>query len=151
MKTIFEKKSAVMGEIGIVFLSWKRFLSQKMLPHNITLKQFYVLRQLQKKSVLYPAQVADMLFCDRPTATVIISNMEKQGWVERNKDPNNRKWIRITMTNLGKLKLLSIPEDTHEMEKMDIDPLEDLSEEDIDALLKVLLKISSKIRQTREV
>ncbi len=49
-----------------------------------------------------------MLFCDRPTATVVIKNMEKQGWVKRDMDPDDSRRIKVTIESAGQAKLEEI-------------------------------------------
>ena len=79
-----------------------------MLPFNITLKQAYVLRQLSRAEYIHPSDLAEMLFCDRPTAAVVIRNMEKQKWVERETDPEDRRRFRIRISRQGRAKLKSL-------------------------------------------
>jgi DNA-binding MarR family transcriptional regulator len=49
-----------------------------------------------------------MLFCDRLTATVVIKNMEKQGWVRRDMDPDDSRRIKVTIESGGRTKLEDI-------------------------------------------
>ena len=141
------RKLHLMSKLGIIYLTWSRLLQKDLVPHKITLKQQYVLGQLAKKDFLYPSQIADILFCDRPTATVIIKNMERAKWVRREKDIENAKQIRIYITEEGRQKLASL-KDISGPEDMDrYDPLNCLTSEEkqqLDALVtKVLLHINA--------
>jgi hypothetical protein len=104
--TMRAKRKTLMEQLGTVFLTWRRGLQKGYVPHGVTLKQSYVLRQLCSREYLHPSDIAEMLYCDRPTATVIIRNMERQGWVTREPDSVNRKRFRIRITcrppNTGK-------------------------------------------------
>ena len=80
-----------MPRLSVAFLTWRRHLQRHLVPFGITLKQVYVLRQLVRREFLYPSKIAEMLFCDRPTATVVIRNLGKQGWVVREKDEQDRR------------------------------------------------------------
>ena len=91
-----------MSIMGTVFLSYRRGLQKKLLPLGGTLKQHYVLRQLIKREYLLPSEIAEELYCDRPTASVIIKNLLKQGWITKYKDPANGKYFRITITEKGR-------------------------------------------------
>lgn len=93
------------SRIGVIYLNWTRRLQRLLLPHGITLKQLHVLQELLRRKVLFPAQIADMLYCDRPTASVIIRNLEKQGWIEKEKDLDNRRRFRILITETGRAKV----------------------------------------------
>lgn len=94
----------LMNKMGRIYLYWTRLLKQQLVPHDITLKQQFLLKQLVKKPFLYPHQIADMLYCDRPTASVIIGNMVKKGWVEKVQDDENKKQFKVVITSKGKEK-----------------------------------------------
>jgi DNA-binding MarR family transcriptional regulator len=133
----------LMSRLGVAFLTWRRYLQRQLLPYGITLKQQFVLRQLARQGCLYPADIAEMLFCDRPTATVILDNLEKQGWVRREKDPANRKYVQVFLTSQGKSKL----EELEEKPKADFDPLACLSPEEVDQLEALLVKLCRHLKQ----
>jgi DNA-binding MarR family transcriptional regulator len=97
-----------MSQIGVIFLTWRRCLQKRLLPYGLTLKQLYVLRRLKKKETLSPSRIAELLFCDRPTATSILNAMKKHGWIESSQDPANRKHRSICLTPAGKEKLASL-------------------------------------------
>lgn len=101
-------QTTLMALMGTTFLTWRRALQQRYLVGGVTLKQLYLLRQLKAKDFLYPAEIAEMLFCDRPTATVVISNMEKKSWLLREKDPENGRRVRVRLTAQGLAKLAEL-------------------------------------------
>lgn len=127
----------IMSKLGFKFLSWKRLLQRLILPFNCTLKQHYLLNQLNMKEFMIPSQIAKHLFCDRPTASVVIKNLEKEGWIYKQKDPNNGRSFRIFITEPGKKKL----EETSQSLKRVKDPLAKLSEAEKEQLFKLLEKI----------
>ncbi|MDT8716910.1 MarR family transcriptional regulator [Clostridium sp. 19966] len=140
------KKMPLMAQMSIIFLTWRRSLQKDLLPHKITLKQEYVLETLIKNDFLNPSQIAEMLFCDRPTATVIIKNMEREGWIRKEKDLENGKMINIYITEKGRQKLLEIQQEAAEGNKHKYDPTECLSNEERDQLDKLLRKIRKNIK-----
>ncbi|MFN2285956.1 MAG: hypothetical protein ACK2UQ_16200, partial [Anaerolineae bacterium] len=71
-ENIASNRPLVIARMATSFLTWRRYLQNFLVPYKITLKQAYVLRQLTKREYLYPSDIASMLYCDRPTATVII-------------------------------------------------------------------------------
>ncbi|MHB1394346.1 MAG: MarR family winged helix-turn-helix transcriptional regulator [Clostridia bacterium] len=144
------RKLSLMSKLGIIYLTWSRLLQKELVPHKITLKQQYVLRQLTKKDFLYPSQIADMLFCDRPTATVIIKNLEREKWVKREKDLENAKQIRIYITEEGRQKLISL-KGASGLEDMDrYDPLRCLTEEERQQLDVLMNKVLSHINAGKD-
>jgi DNA-binding MarR family transcriptional regulator len=133
--------SGLMGKLGTSFLIWRRWLARGYAKHGLSLKQYYLLRHLKREEYLYPADIADLLFCDRPTATVVIRNMEKAGWASRMRDPENGKRFRIVLTARGREKLEAARSDPRRPEKL-FDPLSCFSAEEkstFDALLTKLV------------
>jgi DNA-binding MarR family transcriptional regulator len=139
-------KLTSMERVSIAHLIWTRYLQRGLLPYGINLKQVFMLRQLSKKEFLFPSQIAQMLFCDRPTATVIIRNMERQGWVKREKDPENKKRTRIFITPEGKAKLSSIPLSKYRSGKTP-DPLSCFNEEEKEQFEKLMIKLTDHLKQ----
>ncbi len=134
--------TALMGRLGNCFLVWRRWLARGYGRHGVSLKQFHLLRQLERAEYLYPADIADLLFCDRPTATVVIGNLEKAGWVERARDRENGKRVRISLTDHGREKLEEVRADPERPENR-FDPVACFSAEEkaqLDALLTKLAK-----------
>lgn len=130
-----------LGRLSVAFLSWRRHLQRNLLPFNITLKQQFVLNQLEKKEFLYPSDIAEMLFCDRPTATVILDNMAKQGWIRKDRDEENRKYIRISLTPAGRQKIAELASYPWQ----DFDPLEGFSDEEVRQLDTLIRKLQKQI------
>jgi DNA-binding MarR family transcriptional regulator len=139
--------AAVMQHLSVAFLTWRRYLQRRMVPYNITLKQLYVLGQLEKRAFLYPSQIAEMLFCDRPTATVVIKNMEKHGWVERQRDPQDRRQMRIMVTGQGRDKLAEIK---RSRPASLVDPLACFSAEEIGELDRLLARLNQHLEKTKK-
>ncbi len=143
-------KLTLMSKLGIVYLTWTRLLQKNLVPHKITLKQQYVLGQLSKNEFLYPSQIADMLFCDRPTATVIIKNMERQKWVKREKDVENAKQVRIYITEEGRQKRASL-KGVSGLEDMDrYDPLRCLTDDERAQLDVLMTKVLTHIKAGKD-
>jgi len=138
------EKFLIMAKLGTIFLTWKRYLQRDLNQYKITLKQLYVLKHLSKEEFLYPSQIADMLFCDRPTATVIIKNLEREKWVRREKDAENAKQVKIMITPIGLEKLLSI-EPIDKKEKFD--PIECFTQEEKKQFKLLLNKFSNHMKK----
>ena len=96
------------SRIGVIALTWSRRLQRQLLPHRLTLKQLHVLQELLRREVLSPSQIAEELYADRPTATVIIRNLRKNGWVATEQDPDNRRRSRVLITQRGRQKVQEV-------------------------------------------
>lgn len=139
--------SLFMARLGVAFLTWRRYLQKGLSPHGITLKQQYVLRQLAKIDYLYPSDIAVMLFSDRPTTSVILDNLEKQGWIRREKDSENRKFLRIAITPAGTAKLQELAA----LQPVPFDPLACFSEEEIRQFETLLAKLNKHLDPIKDV
>ncbi len=132
----------LMTRLGIVFLTWRRHLESNARPHNITLKQQFLLKQLACREFIYPSEIADMLFCDRPTATVVISNLKKNGLVRSEKDPANGRRQLVMLTEAGRQKVAELagrPQET-------IDPLACLTAGEQAELERLLKKVQHHLK-----
>lgn len=145
-----KKTSGILEKISTVHLTWKRYIQKKLSAYRITPQQIYVLRRLARNNFLFPAQIARLVFCDRPTATVIIKNMERQGWVAREQDPDNRKRRRVCITPAGQAKLASIPDSAYRTSKTEFDPLACFTEQEQAILEQLLTKLTEHLRQLQE-
>jgi DNA-binding MarR family transcriptional regulator len=140
---------SIMDRLGIAFLTWRRYVQRRLVPYNITLKQTFVLRQLAEKDYLYPSQIARALFCDRPTATVIVRNMEKQGWVTRQKDTENQKFVRVRITDRGKKKFAEVRSHV-DAAISSFDPLACFGKKEKEELEKLLTKLNRHLAEIRQ-
>jgi DNA-binding MarR family transcriptional regulator len=140
----------VMSELGIAFLTWRRYLQRHLVPLGITLKQYYVLRRLAQREFLHPSEIANMLFCDRPTATVIVRNMEKQEWVNRRKDTQDRRQVRVVITGAGHAKLSEVTQSSlWTAAESAFDPLACFDEAEVDELNRLLAKMNEHLEQIK--
>ena len=141
---------STMDRLGIAFLTWRRYLQRRIAAHDITLKQSFVLRQLDRRAFLLPSQIANMLFCDRPTATVIIRNLEKRGWVERQTDDRDRRQKRVTITVKGRAKHAEVTQHVWSSMSSAFDPLGCLTEGEKQTFERLLAKVDDHLGQIRE-
>jgi DNA-binding MarR family transcriptional regulator len=107
----------------------------------VTLKQAYLLRQLARNDFLYPSRIAELLFCDPPTVSVVVGNLEEKGWVERERDPDDARRTRVTITAKGRRKYDSLASDLEDGEETGFDPLSCLSSDEVDRLEDILSRL----------
>ena len=132
----------MMSTVGYIFLSWRRHLQKRIQPAGCTLKQHHVLRKLSRDGFLTPSQIADELFCDRPTASVIIANLYKYGWIKKEADPDNRRKYRISITGAGMAKYT----ETSQILQTDRNPLKGLSKQEQEQLYTLLQKVEANFK-----
>jgi len=94
--------------IAMIFLTYRRQLQKAFTGQNITLQQYRFLKYLARNEYLLPSVIADLLFCDRPTASVVIRNTGKKGWIKKDKDTENAKQFKIKITPAGLKKITDL-------------------------------------------
>ena len=82
-------------------------LTRRLRPLGITPSQLTILRVLhataRPMTVGQLARAVDQL----PTSTsTVLSQLEQQGWVQRARDPPDRRAIRVELTAAGQAKLM---------------------------------------------
>ena len=141
-----EPALSIIDRLGIAFLTWRRHLHSRLTPYGITLKQSFVLSRLARQEYLLPSQIARFLFCDRPTVTVIVRNMERQGWVERSTDPGDKRQKRVIITAAGRAKLREVNAQVWQPVAEQMDPLGCFGEEEKAELDRLLRKLNAHLR-----
>ncbi len=133
----------MMEKVGWLFLEWRRLRQKRITPYGLTIQQYSILRQLAKSDYLAPSDIAEWLHCDRPTASVIIKNLEKKEWIARCKDEQNAKRHRIFITEQGKVLLQRIVDELPESPEH---PFDVLTEEECAAMLSSLRKACKRMK-----
>ena len=103
--------------------------------------------QLDENEFLQPARVAQELFCDRPTASVILRNMEKRGWISRTKDPENRKHVRIRLLAAGRRKLARVRNLRELNRRFEFDPCGGLTKKDASSFVSFLERLMGRLER----
>ena len=139
-------KSKTINElISNIHLKYKRYLEQQILTYGLSIKQYYLLKQLKNKE-LTPAIIADKLFADRPTVTVIINNLKKKGFVEVRNHPKDKRSKIITISKDGLLKLNQLRD--IEMNEIDLTSCLNNNEKEMSKTLlkKILQNLNNQIQ-----
>lgn len=113
----------------------QRLLSQ----HNLTLAQFGVLEVLYH---LGPMKIGDVIAKTLSTSgnmTVVIKNLEKEGWIRRAVDPADGRVSVIQLTKQGEQLIATVfPKHLSELDKM----LVNLTQADKKQLIDLLKKLN---------
>jgi DNA-binding MarR family transcriptional regulator len=96
----------------------------------------------------HPSEIAGMLYCDRPTATVILRNMARQGWVTRQPGSGNRKRWRIRITPAGRAKHRKVLKGTAGAGRR-FDPAACFSAEESELLERLLACLLDHVRSSQ--
>jgi MarR family 2-MHQ and catechol resistance regulon transcriptional repressor len=73
-----------------------------VLPKDITLAQFGVLEALLHRGPLCQGELAGKLLKSGGNLTLIVDNLEKAGLVARERNPDDRRFITVSLTEKGR-------------------------------------------------
>ncbi len=108
--------------------------------HDLTTGQFAVLEALYHKGNLCVQQVQEKILSTSGTIPVIIKNLESDGLLTRNSDPQDRRRIILSLTEKGRSRIAAAyPENETKI----IELFGDLSPEELTALTALLKKLSA--------
>lgn len=133
-------KPKIMNMIGFIFLTYRRQVQKELNEYDITFQQVRILRHLTGKKFLYPSEIADLLFCDRPTASVVIRNMERKSWIKKEKDTDNGKQIKISLTDDGRKKVKNLGRALMNMPERLYKPEDCFTEKELEKFEELLYK-----------
>jgi DNA-binding MarR family transcriptional regulator len=75
----------------------------------------------------------------------VIGNMAREGWVTRQKDSENAKQVKVSLTDKGREKLQTVDKDTASKEASAFDPLSCFTEAERKQLDLLLTKLSEHL------
>ncbi|GAA0070476.1 MarR family transcriptional regulator [Clostridium sardiniense] len=107
-------------------------------PSGLTTSQFAVLEVLYSKGDLKICQIIDSILTTSGNITVIIKNLEKEGFIKKLKDPEDSRAVLISLTDKGKEVIEDIlPKHFENIKNI----FSVLDEEEKEQLIKILSKI----------
>ena len=82
-------------------------LEQTLRPHGLTPSQYNVLRILHAAGPdgLYGTDIGARLISQGPDVTRLLDRMAEAGLVQRERDPDNRRFVTARLTTAGREKL----------------------------------------------
>ena len=140
----FQFETSFGRTLGMAYTAMFRHLAKLMKDKNlpVTPEQFGVLTHLWRKDGLPQSELAVCTNRNRANVTRIIDILEREGIVERQDDPSDRRVFRIHLTPLGK----QLKKETAKCAQQSIeDSLANISEKDKAIAIEVLKKIIKNV------
>ncbi len=110
--------------------------------YGLSFSQFMVLEALYSKGNLSIGEVREAILSSVGTISLVVSNLEKMGYVKRKTDENDKRVSILSLTDEGRDVIgMVIPEN----ETMIYDYMKDLSKEETATLLSLLKKLGANI------
>ena len=114
-----------------VELAVRSHLDAILRPHGVTALQYTALTVLRRRSGLTAAELARNSFVATQSMADLVGALERQGMIERHRDPTDRRRMVIDLTDRGRAVL-----DQHDaaVAALERDMVEGLSPRDVTAL-----------------
>jgi DNA-binding MarR family transcriptional regulator len=118
--------------LGKAFHTARSHLKERLRGHGLTPVQLLILELLEEEEGLSAGDIVEKLTLDRATLSGVLDRMAQNGWITKNSDDKDRRFIRVYLTDKSReIKPLLV----QEREQANEEALADLSLEE-----KVLLK-----------
>ena len=119
----------------------RRHFAGVLEPFGITLQQYNVLRILRgaRPDGLPTLTISERMMEKTPGITRLLDRLEKRGWIERERDPEDRRrvWVKITDDGIDLLGRLDAP-----IDQADDDCVEALSDREQMQVVRALRKLA---------
>lgn len=73
-----------------------------VLPHGLTISQFGALETLLHRGPMCQSDLASKLLMSGGNITLVVSNLEKSGWISRQRDEKDRRFVTVNLTDQGR-------------------------------------------------
>lgn len=115
---------------------------------DITREQFGILLLLSLTDGLYQTQIANILGKDRPNITRMIDILEKRGFIRREKDENNRRILKVYLTESGLQKAESV---RPLKDRMNYAQYKGMTNDEIKTLVSLLRRVRHNIAEEYKI
>lgn len=149
MDAKFHTKEIPTKEIGLTGALLKKRFQRKLKAHKvaITIGQMSILNILLATDGITMQEISSKNCRDNSATTRIIDILERDGYVKRKKDPNDRRAFLIQLTSKGKKEVLK----ANEVGKINTkEATIGIDSKDLDVFMKVIKKIRQNITEINE-
>lgn len=122
-------------------------ISEYVLEDDMSIEQYALLRKLYFSESLRSSELADIFYVNKSAITVKVEKLVKRGLVKRNRDPNDRRNVYLSLTEEG-VKLYEQLE--NKIEQFVGNYLSDLTHEELESFLDLYEKITKIIEKRKE-
>jgi DNA-binding MarR family transcriptional regulator len=126
---------------------YDRFHRELWRRHHVHPGAYSALILIQDNPGIRPGELAAALVIKRPNMTKLLDSLERRGWVERRLPHHDARGVSLVLTRAGSRKVERFARDAT---RMDRKATGGLSAGERAALLKLLEKLSRRLRESRE-
>ena len=127
-----------------------RYLEVELRPYDVTLIRFHIMSTLFKNGgEMTPSEIAESVFREKNSITAVINTMERQGVVRREPSTDDRRSVKVVITDKGWKEANRLNPIAQELSRealscMEKEQIEDL----VDTMRKIRESLLPKIAKT---
>lgn len=88
--------------LGKAYYNARRRLKRRLLAYGLTPMQHLVLELLFKEEGLSAGNIGQKLFLDSATLSGVLHRLGRKGWITKEADSEDRRFVRICLTDEGR-------------------------------------------------
>jgi DNA-binding MarR family transcriptional regulator len=114
--------------------------------HHVHPGAYSALMLIQSNPGIRPGELAAALVIKRPNMTKLLDSLERRGWIERQTPQHDGRGVSVLLTSAGVRKVERFADDAASMDR---EATGGLSARERAALLRLLDKLSARLKKTR--
>ena len=91
-------KDCICFQLGKTVRQVSKTYRKEITSYKLTHGQFFMMVAIMEEEGLLPSELADKTSQDRATITGLLDRLEKDRWIERQSNKNDRRSLRIFLT-----------------------------------------------------
>lgn len=132
----------MLHQLARTFWAFKQAYANEL---NLSTIEVSILGVLSDRDGLTQQELTTYLRCDPSMVTRTVKEMEHElGWIERARDPDDRRLMRVFLTDTGRARAIELPNRARAIEER---MLRDLSEDDRAYLRQILRTLEATARR----
>lgn len=126
-------------------------IDRRVEPYNLTRAKWLALGVLDRREGMRQTELADYLALDKSTVGRLIDRLEQRGFVERRRDPSDRRVYRIYFTQSAQPILTELEQVADDVRAEALRGIPPAEQEQLLSLLARVKKNLQEVRQKRDV
>lgn len=129
--------------------AYRQYAQQRLREEgfSVTVDQWIILKSIQAYPDISLSGIAEKIFKDNASVTRMMDLLQKSGFVERHVDPNNRRRMRLSITEKGQEELVGMEMLVKKNRKI---ALAGLSKEELETAKRVMHTIYENSKSASE-
>jgi DNA-binding MarR family transcriptional regulator len=99
---------AIVGQFRSSFSELRCVASERLVQHGVSMSHLHLMSMLDRHGELTMSRIAELLDVSDSNATGLIDRMEERGFVERFRDPNDRRVVLVRVSERGRQILTDV-------------------------------------------